>query len=143
MTELGFKVKTRILDQQVYFGQIGDKETKAQAGFTDWYQDFPHPADFFEPNLSAAALASSPTFNFQFKSDPKLDAAIKKLNPEADPSTLADEWAEVDKLVVDQALGAIYGNELSTSFFSERMDFENCAGVHPVYKNDWSLFCLK
>ncbi len=39
--------------------------------------------------------------------------------------------------------GAIYGNELSTSFFSERMDFENCSGVHPVYKNDWSLFCLK
>ncbi len=143
MTEIGFKAKTKILDQQVYFGQIGDKKTKAQAGFTDWYQDFPHPADFFEPNLSAAALASSPTFNFQFKSDPKLDAALKKLNPEADASTVADEWAEVDKLVIDQAHGAIYGNELSTSFFSERMDFENCHGVHPVYKNDWSLFCVK
>ncbi len=143
MTEIGYKAKTRILDQQVYFGQIGDKETRAQAGFTDWYQDFPHPADFFEPNLSAAALKSSPTFNFQFKSDPKLDAALEKLNPEADASTVADEWAEVDKLVIDQAHGAIYGNELSTSFFSERMDFENCHGVHPVYKNDWALFCLK
>ena len=143
MTEIGYKAKTKILDQQVYFGQIGDKETKAQAGFTDWYQDFPHPADFFEPNLSAAALKSNPTFNFQFKSDPKLDAALEKLNPEADASTVADEWAEVDKLVIDQAHGAIYGNELSTSFFSDRMDFENCNGVHPVYKNDWSLFCLK
>ena len=29
------------------------------------------------------------------------------------------------------------------TFFSERMDFENCAGVHPVWKNDWSQFCLK
>jgi peptide/nickel transport system substrate-binding protein len=143
MTQIGFKAKTRILDQQVYFGQIGDKKTKAQAGFTDWYQDFPHPADFFEPNLSAAALASSPTFNFQFKSDPKLDAALKKLNPEADASTVADQWADVDKLVIDQAHATVYGNELSTSFFSERMDFENCSGVHPVYKNDWSLFCLK
>jgi hypothetical protein len=37
----------------------------------------------------------------------------------------------------------VYGNELATSFFSERMDFQNCSGVHPVYKNDWSLFCLK
>jgi peptide/nickel transport system substrate-binding protein len=143
MTEIGFKAKTRILDQQVYFGQIGDKKTKAQAGFTDWYQDFPHPADFFEPNLSAAALASSPTFNFQFKSDPKLDAALKKLNPEADASTVAAEWADVDKLVIDGAHATVYGNELSSSFFSERMDFENCSGVHPVYKNDWSLFCLK
>ena len=36
-----------------------------------------------------------------------------------------------------------YGYEESTTFFSERMDFENCTGVHPVYKNDWLLFCLK
>jgi len=143
MNEIGFKGKTKILDQQVYFGTIGDRKTKAQAGFTDWYQDFPHPADFFEPNLSAKALASNPTFNFQFKSDPDLDAALKKLGPESDPSTVADEWAALDKLVVERGHASVYGNELSTSFFSERMDFENCNGVHPVYKNDWSLFCLK
>jgi peptide/nickel transport system substrate-binding protein len=143
MNSIGFKGKTKILDQQVYFGTVGDRKTKAQAGFTDWYQDFPHPADFFEPNLSAKALASNPTFNFQFKSDPKLDAGLKELGGEADPSTVADKWAALDKLVVDQAHVAVYGNELSTSFFSERMDFDNCSGVHPEYKNDWSLFCLK
>ena len=143
MNEIGFKGKTKILDQQVYFGTIGDRKTKAQAGFTDWYQDFPHPADFFEPNLSAKALASNPTFNFQFKSDPDLDAALKKLGPESDPTKNADEWAALDKLVVERGHASVYGNELSTSFFSEKMDFENCSGVHPVYKNDWSLFCLK
>jgi peptide/nickel transport system substrate-binding protein len=143
MVQIGYKAKTKILDQQVYFGQIGDEKTKAQAGFTDWYQDFPHPADFFEPNLSAKALASHPTFNFQFKSDPKLDAALKELGPESDPATVADKWAAVDKLVIDGAHATVYGNELSTSFFSERMDFKNCSAVHPVYKNDWSLFCLK
>ncbi len=143
LVEIGYKAKTRILDQQVYFGQVGDRKTKAQAGFTDWYQDFPHPADFFEPNLSKKALASNPTFNFQFKSDPELDKALAELGPEPDPTKVADEWAEVDKLVIDNAHGAIYGNELSTSFYSERMDFENCNGVHPVYKNDWAQFCLK
>jgi hypothetical protein len=45
--------------------------------------------------------------------------------------------------VNDKAYVAPYGNEESTSFFSERMDAPNCAGVHPVYKNDWLLFCLK
>jgi peptide/nickel transport system substrate-binding protein len=143
MNSIGFKAKTKILDQQVYFGTVGDRKTKAQAGFTDWYQDFPHPADFIEPNLSAKALASNPTFNFQFKSDPKLDAALKQLGPESDPSKVADKWAAVDKLIIDGAHGAVYGNELSTSFFSDRMDFQNCSGIHPVYKNDWSLFCLK
>ncbi len=143
LVEIGYKAKTRILDQQVYFGQVGDRKTKAQAGFTDWYQDFPHPADFFEPNLSKKALASNPTFNFQFKSDPELDKALAELGPEPDPTKVADGWAAVDKLVIDNAHGAIYGNELSTSFFSERMDFEKCNGVHPVYKNDWAQFCLK
>jgi peptide/nickel transport system substrate-binding protein len=143
LNEIGFKAKTKVLDQQIYFGTIGTKKTKAQVGFTDWYADFPHPADFFGPNLSADALKSSPTFNFQFKSNPKVDAGLKKLNGEADPATVADEWAKLDRAVVEDANTAVYGNELSTSFFSERMDFDNCAGVHLVYKNDWSLFCLK
>ena len=143
MVQIGYKAKTKILDQQVYFATVGDKKTKAQAGFTNWYQDFPHPADFFEPNLSKKALQGNPTFNFQFKSNPELDKALKELGPESDPAKVADEWAQVDRLVVEGAHATVYGNELSSSFFSERMDFENCSGVHPVYKNDWSLFCLK
>lgn len=143
LNQIGFKAKTKILDQQVYFGTVGLKKTRAQTGFTDWYQDFPHPADFFEPNLSKKALASSPTFNFQFKSNPVLDEGLAKLTPEADPATVAEEWAKLDREVVEKANVAVYGNELSTTFFSDRMDFENCSGVHSVYKNDWSLFCLK
>jgi peptide/nickel transport system substrate-binding protein len=143
LDQIGFKAKTKILDQQVYFGTIGLKKTKAQTGFTDWYQDFPHPGDFFEPNLSKKALASSPTFNFQFKSNPILDKGLAKLTPETNPATVASEWAKLDRAVVEDANTAVYGNELSTSFFSERMDVQNCSAVHPVYKNDWSLFCLK
>ncbi|MGI9099815.1 MAG: ABC transporter substrate-binding protein [Solirubrobacteraceae bacterium] len=143
LNQIGFKAKTKVLDQQVYYGTIGLKKTNAQTGFTGWYQDFPHPADFFEPNLSKKALASSPTFNFQFKSNAVLDRGLDKLTPETNPATVASEWAKLDRAVVEDANVAVYGNELSTSFFSERMVFENCSGMHPVYKNDWSLFCLK
>jgi peptide/nickel transport system substrate-binding protein len=142
LNQIGFKANTKILDPQVYFGTIGLKKTKAQTGFTDWFSDFPHPADFFEPNLSKAALASEPTFNFEFASNPKLDEGLAKLNPQ-DPATVADQWAAIDKALIDDADVAVYGNELSTSFYSERIDFQNCNGVSPVYKTDWSLFCLK
>ncbi len=142
LNEIGFKAKTKVLDQQVYFGTIGLKKTQAQAGFTDWFSDFPHPADFFEPNLSKASLQSSPTFNFQFKSNPVVDAGLKKLTPQ-DPKTVADEWAKLDRSVVENANATVYGHELSTEFFSERMDFENCNGVSPIYKIDWLQFCLK
>ena len=143
LNQIGFKAKTKVLDQQVYFGTVGLKKTQAQAGFTDWYSDFPHPSDFFEPNLSGKALQSSPTFNFQFKSNPVLDRGLAKLTPETNPATVASEWAKLDQAIIQDANVAVYGNELSTSFFSERMNFQNCSGVHPVYKNDWSLFCLK
>jgi peptide/nickel transport system substrate-binding protein len=143
LDRIGFKAKTKILDDQVYYGTVGLRSTRAQTGFTGWYEDFPHPADFFEPNLSKKALASSPTFNFQFKSNPIVDRGLDRLTPETNPATVASEWAKLDRSVIDDAHGAVYGNELSTSFFSERMDFRRCSGVHAVYKNDWSLFCLK
>ncbi|HUR84506.1 MAG TPA: ABC transporter substrate-binding protein [Solirubrobacteraceae bacterium] len=143
LNQIGFKAKTKILDQQVYFGTVGLKKTDPQTGFTDWFQDFPHPGDFFEPNLSKKALASSPTFNFNFASNPKVDDGIAKLTPETDPATVAEEWAKLDREVIENADVAVYGNELSTVFYSDRMDVENCGGVHPVYKVDWALFCLK
>jgi peptide/nickel transport system substrate-binding protein len=143
LNQIGFKADTKILDQQVYFGTIGTKKTKAQTGFTDWFQDFPHPNDFFEPNLSKAALASSPVFNFEYAPSPTgVDATLAKLKPKK-PQDVSAQWAALDKKLIDSGDIAVYGSELSTSFFSERMDFDNCAGVHPVYKNDWALFCLK
>jgi peptide/nickel transport system substrate-binding protein len=143
LNQIGFKAKTKILDKQHYFGTIGLKKTKAQTGFMDWFHDFPHPADFFEPIFSKKALVSTPTFNFQFKSTPIVDEGLKKLAPESDTAKVADEWAELDRAVIENADIAVYGNGLTTSFFSERMDVKNCSGVHNVYKNDFALFCLK
>jgi len=143
LNEIGFKAGTKILDQQVYFGTIGTKKTKAQTGFTDYFQDFPHPNDFFEPNLSTAALESTPSFNFEFAPTPKgVDATLKNLKPK-DPKDVSDQWAALDKKLIESGDIAVYGSELASSFFSERMNFDNCSGVHPVYKNDWALFCLK
>ncbi|MCA1682637.1 MAG: ABC transporter substrate-binding protein, partial [Actinobacteria bacterium] len=133
MAALGFKAQTKILDQQVYFATVGDKKTKAQAGFTGWFSDFPHPGDFFEPNLSAKALASSPTFNFQFKSNPVVDKGIKDLAGD-DPAKVASKWAAIDKSVIENANATVYGSELATSFFSDRMDAKNCSGVSAIYK---------
>lgn len=143
LSQIGFKAKIKTLDQQVYFEQIGLKRTKAQTGFTDWYQDFPHPGDFFEPLLGGDALKAEVTFNQSFVDDPELNKRLEELRAE-DPEKAAEQWAELDDYVVNQKAYLVpYGNEKASSFFSERMDFENCSGVHPVWKNDWSLFCLK
>ena len=143
LNQMGFDAETKTLDQQVYFEQIGLKRTKAQIGFTDWYQDYPHPGDFFESLLSSDALKTEVTFNQGFVSDPRIDKTLDELRGER-PEDAADEWGELDEYVNnDKAYLAPYGYEESTSFFSERMDAQNCSGIHPVYKNDWLLFCKK
>ena len=144
LNQIGFKAKTKILDQQIYFDAIGRRKTRAQIGFTDWFQDFPHPNDFFEPNLSQSALEAVPSsFNDNFKpTPPGIDATLEKLKPK-DPKEVSDQWAALDRKLVETGDIAIYGSELSSTFFSERMNFDDCSGVHPVFKNDWALFCLK
>ena len=143
LNEIGFKSDIKTLDQQVYFEQVGLKKNKAQTGFTDWYQDYPHPGDFIEVLLSSRALKSEVTNNQGFVSDKTLDAKLDELRGK-DPESVAEEWGKLDEYVVNEkAYVAPYGYEESSSFFSERMNGEDCRGVHPVYKNDWLLFCLK
>jgi len=143
LNQIGFKAETKALDHQVYFETVGIKKTKAQTGFTDWFQDYPHPGDFIENLLSTRALSSEVTNNFGFVSDPVLDKKLDALRGK-DPKDTADEWAKLDDYVVNQKAYILpYGNEESTSFFSERMNAQDCSGLHPVYKNDWLLFCRK
>ncbi len=144
LEDIGYKTKIKTLDQQVYFDRIGTKSSKAQTGFTDWYQDFPHPADFFQPLLTGDSLQSTPTSNQGFVNDATLNKKSEDLVQQPDLEKAAPEWGALDEYVVkDKAYLVPYGYEEATTFFSERMDFENCAGIHPVYKNDWTQFCLK
>ena len=143
LNEIGFEAETKTLDQQVYFEQVGLERTKAQIGFTNWYQDYPHPGDFIEVLLSTRALQSEVTNNQGRISDPELDRRLDEIRGQT-PEEAADIWAELDDYVVNEkAYVAPYGVEESSQFFSERMDAENCGGPHPVFKNDWLEFCLK
>jgi peptide/nickel transport system substrate-binding protein len=145
LSQIGYKSKIKTLDQQVYFDKVGTQATKAQTGFTDWFQDFPHPADFFQPLLSKESLQSTPTSNQGRVDDPSLNKQITDLTsaPKLDSAT-ASKWGDLDNYIVnDKAYIVPYGYEESTSFFSPRMNFKDCSGVHPVYKNDWTQFCLK
>ena len=144
LSQIGYKTKIKTLDQQVYFDKVGTKSTKAQTGFTDWYQDFPHPADFFQPLLSGASLQSTPTSNQGFVNDPELNKKIDEYTKAKTVDEVASKWGDLDEYVVNEKAYIVpYGYEESTSFFSPRMNFEECNGVHPVYKNDWTVFCLK
>ncbi len=143
LNKIGLKAKLKVIDAGVYFASMGNAKTKAATGFDNWFQDFPHPANFLFL-LDSNTIQPTNSQNHGDVSDPELDKLIATVNsgPGTDPK-VQEAAAAADKLAVENAYVAPYGHEKVSTFMSERMDFENCGLFHPLYQNDYSSFCLK
>lgn len=145
LNSIGFKASIKTLNQTVYFSAIGDPKSKAQIGFDDWFQDFPHPGDFMGNLLTTEAAKSIPSFNSGFVSDPHIDQQVAALD--AQPADkVASGWAALDKYVNSPGHAYVvpYGNEEDTAFYSSRMNVAQCSGYPDLaHRVDWSLLCLK
>jgi peptide/nickel transport system substrate-binding protein len=141
LNKIGLKADLTVLDGGVYFPTVGNDKTGPQVGVANWYQDFPHPANFL---FLIDGDTNQPTNNQNYGrvDDPQLNKVIDQVEA-ASAEESAEQAAEADRIAVEGAYVAPYGNEKLATFFSERMDFENCSLFHPVYLNDYSSFCLK
>ena len=142
LNKMGFNAKPKILDGGVYFQTIGNQKTKAQTGFANWFQDFPHPKNFMFL-VDGASIQPTNNQNFGNVDDPEITKGIAELNKEPDLTKAEDQWKDLNNKLVERAWIVPYGHRKLATFFSERMDFENCNRFHPVYFNDYSAFCLK
>jgi peptide/nickel transport system substrate-binding protein len=143
LTKLGFKAKPKILDGGVYFQTIGSAKEAPQTGFANWFQDFPHPKNFFFL-VDGKSIQPTNNQNFGNVDDPEITKGIAELNQEPEMTDeVAAKWGDLNKKLVERAWIAAYGHRKLATFLSERMDFDNCSRFHPVYFNDYSSFCLK
>ncbi len=142
LTKMGFNAKPKILDGGVYFQTIGNQKTKAQTGFANWFQDFPHPKNFMFL-VDGKSIQPTNNQNFGNTDDPEITKGIAELNQEPDVTKVEDQWKDLNKKLVERGWIAPYGHRKLSTFFSERMDFDNCRRFHPVYFNDYSSWCLK
>jgi peptide/nickel transport system substrate-binding protein len=143
LNKLGFKATPKILDGGVYFQTIGSAKEAPQTGFANWFQDFPHPKNFFFL-VDGKSIQPTNNQNFGNVDDPEITKEIAALNEEPEMTDeVAGRWQELNRKLVERGWIAPYGHRKLATFLSERMDFENCARFHPVYFNDYSSFCLK
>jgi peptide/nickel transport system substrate-binding protein len=142
LNDIGFKSKPRIVEGSVYFTTIGNQKTKAQAGFANWFQDFPHPGNFLFL-VDGKSIQDTNNQNYGNVDDPAINKIINDAGQNADIDAVAGEYAKADKLIIDGAHDAPYGHRKLTVFYSERMDFDNCTVWHPVYNLDFTNLCLK
>ncbi len=143
LNEIGLRAKPRIVGAETYYAAIGNVETRPQTGFLAWFQDFPHPANFFFL-VAGESVQDVDSVNPGRVSDPDVNRRYEALKREPAEQNAA-EWAALDRLVIapEKALVAAYGHTKDTTFVSERMNLEDCTVYHPVYRDDWSQFCLK
>jgi peptide/nickel transport system substrate-binding protein len=143
LTKMGFNAKPKILDGGVYFQTIGNQKTKAQTGFANWFQDFPHPKNFMFL-VDGASIQPTNNQNYGNVDDPEITKGIAELNQEPElTDEVGEKWKDLNNKLVERAWIAPYGHRKLATFVSERMDFENCTRFHPVWNNDYTSFCLK
>ena len=140
LNEIGLDTEVEILDGGVYFQTVGNDKTKAQTGFTNWFQDFPHPFNFMFL-VDGDTIAPTNNQNYGWVDDPEINDTLDELLLEPDVTQVEQEWADLNRYVVESAVVAPYGHRKLATFFSDRMDFES-AQFHPVYQNDYTSFAL-
>jgi len=143
LNNIGFKASLKVIDASIYWTTVGNQKTKAQIGFADWFQDYPHPLDWFDVLLNGTRI--TPTHNnnysnFDNKAINAKIAALKKQNALNDD--VNGQWADLDRAVMEQAAWAPYVNRNFTDFFSSKVD-TGCYINHVLYQFDFSRICMK
>ncbi|HEU4705631.1 MAG TPA: ABC transporter substrate-binding protein [Solirubrobacterales bacterium] len=124
--ELGFNAKLKVINADNYYAVIGNQSTPdLDTGWFDWFQDYPHPNDFFQALLSGESIAPTGNSNFSQTDEPELTREIAKLDEEQLGPEQEKRYAELDKKFMEVAPWAPYGNRTLSTFVSSAINLEN------------------
>jgi peptide/nickel transport system substrate-binding protein len=143
LNSIGLKATDKVINSAVYWTTVGNQATKAQIGFADWFQDYPHPLDWFDVLLNGQRITATHNNNYANFNDAAVNAKIDALKKE--PSLTASvnsQWAQVDKMTMEQAPWAPFMNRQFTDFFNADMDL-SCYVNHVLYQFDFATICHK
>ncbi|HWX10124.1 MAG TPA: ABC transporter substrate-binding protein, partial [Gaiellaceae bacterium] len=118
LNSIGLKAKDKVINSAVYWTTVGNQATKAQIGFADWFQDYPHPLDWFDVLLNGNRITQTHNNNYANFDDKAVNAKIDALKKEPSlTSSVNTQWASVDKMTMDQAPWVPFMNRQFTDFF--------------------------
>jgi peptide/nickel transport system substrate-binding protein len=143
LEELGFDVTLKVVGSANYFTLIGNAETpNLDTGFNNWFQDYPHPNDFFGPQLSGESIVANGNTNYAQFADPAVDRKIRQLGRQQLGPRQEREYAALDRMVMKQAPWAPFGTLTLGTFVADSVDLDELV-VSPIYAQDLASFQLK
>jgi peptide/nickel transport system substrate-binding protein len=143
LKKMGLNAKLKVIDASIYWTTVGNQATKAQIGFADWFQDYPHPLDWFDVLLNGTRITQTHNNNYANFDNSSVNNKIAQLKqkPTLDDQ-INSQWANLDAQVMKQAPWAPYVNRQFTDFFSTNVD-TSCYVNHVLYQFDFSRICMK
>jgi peptide/nickel transport system substrate-binding protein len=143
LKELGFNTTLKQINADNYFTVIGNQSTpELDTGWSDWFQDYPHPNDFFQPLLAGESILQTNNGNFAEFDDPAVNKQIAKLGSEQLGPDQEDAYKELDKEIMEQAPWAPYGTRTLSTFVSDEIDLESVI-FNPTFGHYLSSFEFK
>jgi peptide/nickel transport system substrate-binding protein len=144
LNQLGYKARLRAIDPAIYWATIGAQRTKAQTGLANWFQDYPHPLNWFDTLLNGNRITEEHNNNYGNADVAAVNNKIEELKKEPELNDEVNaQWAEVDQMVLENALWAPFVNRQFTDFFTSEMDLDNCYVNHVLYQFDYIQSCKK
>ena len=141
---LGYRAHLRTVSNGRYFSAIASAHSKIQAGLNSWGADFPTASASFLPVLSCRSLYqasnASNTSNYAEFCDPHADQLASQAQAAqlTDPATARRLWAQVDRIVTDQAPWVPILSQGSTTFVSARTgNFQESPIYGPLLDQMW------
>jgi peptide/nickel transport system substrate-binding protein len=146
LKKIGWNAQIRELAGANYFTIVGNQATKAQIGFTDWFEDYPYPTDWFNILQNGENITQVHNNNYG-------NVDVKSINSQIDhfghlppaqalsASTNAG-WAAIDNdLMVKYASTVPYLNGILTSFFNSKMNL--ACDIFDDNNDDLAQMCMK
>ena len=126
LEKIGFHTTLKILNPDNYFTVIGNLSTPdLDTGWSNWFEDYPHPNDFFQPLLAGESIQSTNNNNFAQIDVPEFNQKIAKLGEEPFGPEQEAEYGQLDQEYMEQAPWAPYGNRTVSTFVSSAINLDN------------------
>ena len=138
LKDLGYRAHQRTVPAYRFFPAVGNVHSKVQAGLNGWGADFPTASEFFLPVLSCRSYYQDS--NEAEFCDPHADQLASQAQAAqlTDPATARRLWAQVDRIVTDQAPWVPILSFGDTTFVSARAgNYQESPISGPLYDQMW------
>jgi peptide/nickel transport system substrate-binding protein len=143
LDKLGFHAHERVVTASDYWSTLSDPSTNAQIGFADWFQDYPHPLDWFGVLLHGGQTTTAHNGNYAHFDVPWVNHEIESLTRQPNLTPGIDKrWMRLDRKVMRLAPWAPFLNREESDFFSARVRM-HCYVNNILYGFDYASICVK